>query len=65
MSSNSMKILDDASNPPYAHKGDAGMDIFSVEEATIKAEKEKHKNRRKWKCRMVLSGLLGIKAGWP
>jgi len=35
------KILDEAIIPHYAHPGDAGMDIFSAEEMTIKAGERK------------------------
>src|SRR3989344_5027488 len=35
------KILDGAIIPHYAHPGDAGMDIFSAEEMTIKARERK------------------------
>ena len=31
------KILDEAIIPHYAHQGDAGMDIFSAEDAVIKS----------------------------
>lgn len=36
------KNLDEAIIPHYAHKGDAGMDIFSAEETTIKARERKN-----------------------
>ena len=36
------KILDEAIIPHYAHQGDAGMDIFSVEENIIKAGERKN-----------------------
>jgi len=36
------KILDDAIIPHYAHPGDAGMDIFSAEDAVIKAGERKN-----------------------
>ena len=36
------KILDEAIIPHYAHQGDAGMDIFSVEEIIIKAGERKN-----------------------
>lgn len=36
------KILDDAIIPHYAHLGDAGMDIFSAEDAVIKAGERKN-----------------------
>ena len=36
------KILDEAIIPHYAHPGDAGMDIFSAEEAIIKAGERKN-----------------------
>ena len=36
------KILDDAIIPHYAHPDDAGMDIFSAEEMTIKAGERKN-----------------------
>ena len=35
------KILDEAIIPHYAHQGDAGMDIFSVEETIIKSGERK------------------------
>lgn len=35
------KVLDEAIIPYYAHQGDAGMDIFSAEETTIKAGERK------------------------
>ena len=35
------KILDEAIIPHYAHPGDAGMDIFSVEETIIKSGERK------------------------
>jgi len=31
------KILDEAIIPHYAHQGDAGMDVFSAEDAVIKS----------------------------
>ena len=36
------KILAEAIIPHYAHQGDAGMDIFSAEEAVIKAGERKN-----------------------
>ena len=36
------KILEEAVAPSYAHPGDAGMDIFSAEDAIIKAGERKN-----------------------
>lgn len=36
------KILKEAITPSYAHPGDAGMDIFSAEDVTIKAGERKN-----------------------
>jgi len=35
------KLHKDAKIPTYAHKGDAGMDLYSLEEVTIKPHERK------------------------
>ena len=52
------KILDEAIIPHYAHQGDAGMDIFSVEEDIIKAGERK--NIRTGVKMELPEGLVGL-----
>ena len=58
------KILAEAIIPSYAHPGDAGMDIFSAEEAIIKAgERKSIKTGLKMELPEGFVGLVWDKSG--
>lgn len=58
------KILDEAIIPHYAHPGDAGMDIFSAEDAVIKAGERKNiKTGVKMEMPEGFVGLVWDKSG--
>ena len=58
------KILAEAIIPHYAHPGDAGMDIFSAEEAIIKAgERKSIKTGLKMELPEGFVGLVWDKSG--
>ncbi|MEK9161487.1 MAG: dUTP diphosphatase [Patescibacteria group bacterium] len=58
------KILDEAIIPHYSHQGDAGMDIFSAEDAVIKAgERRSVRTGVKMELPEGLVGLVWDKSG--